>query len=418
MTNLQRKYADALNREMVRQSAPTPTPKKTTRKETFRQDPPISVETTPPQSQQVIVEEAEEAPAVTSKKVEDVAPPGPPTPEPADHVAELVETTKARPGVRALAVRILTTEYVKSLPATAKDELLELCKEAFEAPDQDIVGCRAFKELDYTTFSQFFRKLRSAVAASTNRPDVSTKVLRNECTTTILVHRNVAGFSMMPKLAVPDRVRLEESLLPFFNQLKEACQETKGGVYRSFTPGHPTEVSTEERTDILAWLLSESDAAGARSDPEWLYGKGCFLNDAGVPLVLVGFGDEHITIRCEKTSRVVLDAFETVGAILAVAEKLDGAKFMKSETFGWLTSRPEYSGVGVSKTDVKITIVDGVKPETVNTIVGKVGVRAQQGKSFGGTVIWQLSPEFLACESIDDLSPNLSAAVAALEEEE
>jgi len=337
-----------------------------------------------------------------------------------DNIAR-VEVAKSHPECQALALQCLSRRYLESLPDAECDRLIECCAAALESPERDFVGCVAHQAEDYATFSAFFAEVRDRVAPpgpTAIDEAMSSRLFRSEVTATIEAHRSVEGYLLPPAMTVAARVDLEEHLAGFFTRLKSSCEVTAHGSYRSFTVGHPTEASPEERTEILGWLLTEDEAAGARDDPEWLQGKGCFLSANGIPMIFVGFRGEHLTFHFEHTSRQLSEAFHFADIVLDAAAKDERVKLVTSDGFGWITSHPEYAGVGTSQATIKTTLIDAVRPEQVNALVDSIGITATAESSFGGTTIWELSPTMVCGVPHNVMLPKLAASVVILEEEE
>jgi hypothetical protein len=188
-----------------------------------------------------------------------------------------------------------------------------------------------------------------------------------------------------------DRVDLERALAPLFVRLKSgACEATAGGSYCSFTPGHPLEVPADTRRTMLEQLLSPQQVKLAFSIPGWTHGKGLFTSPDGKTTVAVGIGAEHLTFRCERTTRRINDAFEAItSAITAASDK--SLRFARSDDFGWLTSEPSCVGSGLSQAAVRIELVEAVGAEKVMGVSETWGVVAMQGPTFGGSTSWQLA---------------------------
>jgi len=256
--------------------------------------------------------------------------------------------------------------YYNGLPEDQKADFLKVVKSGAENPDSSC-GCYAMKPEDYDRFSPFLGK----VVAQYHKVPEGTKHVNDwsltgaeglpsdgkldlkalgfdVCSMRVRVGRNLATFPLPGAMTEEDRRNMENLMCKAFDVLKTE----QGGGYNSLTPGHPCFIDDAKYKELVARHFMFKDmaddpylaSAGISSD--WPIGRGCYISGDEQFIVWVG-EEDHLRIMCMKKGTILNEVFDRLKSCLDTMEKIDGLKFFKSETFGYITSCPTNLGTGM-----------------------------------------------------------------------
>jgi len=259
-------------------------------------------------------------------------------------------------------------EYWSNLSEEHQARLLQIVKSGLENPDS-AMGCYAMRPEDYDVFKPFFSKVLAGYhkvsedAVHVNdwslegveglpadgRLDLAELGLP-ALSMRVRVGRNLADFDLPGSMSKDDRIRMENKMCEAFAQL--IANPAYGGRYYSLTPGHKDKISDEEYAQLVADHLMFKDmskdsfleTAGISSS--WPFGRGCYVSEDRGFIVWVG-EEDHLRIMCMQKGTVLNDVFDRLKTALDTVEAIEGLRFAKSDSFGYVTSCPTNMGTGM-----------------------------------------------------------------------
>ena len=169
------------------------------------------------------------------------------------------------------------------------------------------------------------------------------------------VSRNVDGFNLVASMTQQERITLEDLVVSVLDPLLLNSQW--GGRYVSLTPGHPEEITEQERRELIedglmyrsAQQCPEMVAGGLAN--HWPYGRGCYISADEKTVVWVGYEDHlkfHSMHRSETLMNEIIDLLRhTVEEFLATPS----ITFQhEPDKCGYVTTSPEKAGTGMQLT--------------------------------------------------------------------
>jgi len=284
--------------------------------------------------------------------------------DPAKIISQLKAALTSNPD--NLTAQCFDENYYNSLPENQKIDFMKVVKSGAENPDSGC-GCYAMKPEDYDRFTPFLGKVISKYhkvpegTKHVNDWDLSgTEGLPadgkldlaalgfGECSMRVRVGRNLANYPLPGAMTTDDRRNMENLMCQAF----EALKKDQGGGYNSLTPGHPNFVDDAKYKELVAKHFMFKDMsddpylASAGISADWPIGRGCYISQDEQFIIWVG-EEDHLRIMCMKKGTILNEVFDRLKNSLDMVEKIDGLKFFKSDTFGYVTSCPTNLGTGM-----------------------------------------------------------------------
>eukprot|EP00040_Diaphanoeca_grandis_P035464 m.223139 g.223139 ORF g.223139 m.223139 type:complete len:1329 (-) comp33391_c2_seq2:98-4084(-) len=328
---------------------------------------------------------------------------------------EKAESAIANPDRTALALDLLTEEYLDSMSERKQAELLQCCREAIDFPSFCRIGCRVSRASDYANFEPFFKRLITAMSnypaeeshpmmswvgptipsPTSNRfkssPMSSPTIPKNFNTMheiTVHLHRNFKGFPMSSRMTKAERIALEEKVVKILTS--DENPNRIAGVYRSLTPGHPMMIKPDELRSLCEVgaafpdaIKDSEDLFGATRD--WPHGRGCFISNELT--VWVGL-ENHIQIRCTKLVLSTEEVRTRVETALRLFEEDGNIPFEHSSKFGWITSSPSHVGTGFSMCGLGIVLPSSITLDQVKEVANQTQLKGQLRQQFSNATAW------------------------------
>ena len=239
-------------------------------------------------------------------------------------------------------------------------------KTGIENPESSL-GCYAMTANDYTKFRGFFDKVirdyhgdktgtkKHITDWETNRTDYDVRKLgQKELSMRVRVGRNLVGFNLPGRMSKEERIKFELQMLPAFAELKKRY----GGKIFSLSPDfgddgeNPNLISQEEYQELVDAHIMFKDMAAdpylksAGISNDWPYGRGCWQSEDKMRIIWFGEEDQ-LRIMCMKKGTDLLEIFTNLNEMLETAESIDGIKFAKHDSYGYVTSCPSNLGTGM-----------------------------------------------------------------------
>ena len=239
-------------------------------------------------------------------------------------------------------------------------------KTGIENPDSGL-GCYAMTVDDYTKFGGFFDKVirdyhgdetgnkKHITDWKTERTDYDVRKLGlDELSMRVRVGRNLVGFNLPGRMSKEERIEFERRMLPAFADLKERY----GGKIFSLSPDfgddgeNPNLITQEEYQELVDAHIMFKDMAAdpylksAGISNDWPYGRGCWQSEDKMRIIWFGEEDQ-LRIMCMKKGTDLLEVFTNLNEMLETTESIDGIKFAKHDSYGYVTSCPSNLGTGM-----------------------------------------------------------------------
>jgi len=281
----------------------------------------------------------------------------------------IADVAKSNPGNRAM--KYFKNEDFEKLNTEDKRRFLACVRTGFENKDSGL-GCYAMKPSDYEQFSFFFdpviRDYHSAAADAKHTTDWDaskvgdngvldvTKLGLEELSMRVRVGRNLDQFNLPGAMDKAERIKFEQTMLEAFKKL--IADPAYGGTVYSLTPDfgegvkNPNLITAAKYQELVDAhvMFKDMDAdpflksAGIASD--WPYGRGCWQSDD--KQCIIWFGEEdQLRIMCMKKGTKLNEVFDRLKTLLDSVESIDGIKFARSDSYGYITSCPSNLGTGM-----------------------------------------------------------------------
>jgi len=284
-------------------------------------------------------------------------------------LALIAKTAAENPGNRAM--KYFSQEDFEKLDDATKARFLSCVRTGWENPTSGL-GCYAMAPNDYDDFNFFFDKVirdyHSAAPEAVHVTDWDasgvgengvldvTKLGLEELSMRVRVGRNLESFNLPGAMSRDERIKFEKQMLEAFKKL--IANEEYGGTVYSLTPDfgaeekNPNLITAEKYQELVDKhiMFKNMDAdsflksAGIAND--WPYGRGCWQSADGQ--CIIWFGEEdQLRIMCMKKGTKLNEVFDRLKTLLDVVESIDGIKFARSASYGYVTSCPSNLGTGM-----------------------------------------------------------------------
>jgi len=324
-----------------------------------------------------------------------------------------------------LCAKLFDEAYYKGLPEEQQGDFIKVVKSGAENPDSGC-GCYAMKPEDYDRFAPFLGKIVAeyhkvpegtkhvndwSLAGAEGLPEDGkldlTALGLGELSMRVRVGRNLADFPLPGAMSEDDRRNLENRMCKAFAKLTEQF----GGGYNSLTPDHENFIDQAKYDELVKKHFMFKDMAddpylaSAGIASYWPIGRGCYISGDEQFIIWVG-EEDHLRIMCMKKGAVLNEIFDRLKSSLDIVESIEGLKFAKSDTFGYITSCPTNLGTGM-RASVHIQVpklTAGGSDEKAKAICKPLGlsVRGLGGEHTAigadGTIDLSPSARFHICE--------------------
>merc|ERR1712232_1519733 len=169
----------------------------------------------------------------------------------------------------------------------------------------------------------------------------------------VRVGRNLTAFNLPGNMSQAERVDMEKSLVPVFEQLMKKY----GGSIYSLSPSwgdapNPNQISDAKYNELVKAhvMFKDMDAdaylKSAGISAHWPHGRGCWQSHD--KSFIIWFGEEdHLRIMNMKVGNRLDEVFMNLRDLLDTVESVDGVDFAQSSRYGNVTSCPSNLGTGM-----------------------------------------------------------------------
>ena len=265
----------------------------------------------------------------------------------------------------SLAARNLDVEWLKKLPATTQQQLVDCVAAGVAFPDA-AVGCYARRADDYDRFEPFFggvvkdfhgfpRGAQHAeswdMSALPGLPDGQRFTVKAigpaQLHIRVRASRNYSELPLPAAMTRAERVILETRVCKVFELLEEHPEFS--GRYYSLTPGHKDFVSGDEvkrleaKQSLFKAVTGKRLLKAAGTADDWPVGRGAYVSVDGSYSIWVG-EEDHLRVTVESATEDLMVPFERMRMLLDMLSTASALTYAVSPTFGYVTSCPTRLG--------------------------------------------------------------------------
>eukprot|EP00041_Stephanoeca_diplocostata_P025235 m.656698 g.656698 ORF g.656698 m.656698 type:complete len:852 (-) comp22705_c0_seq12:218-2773(-) len=277
-----------------------------------------------------------------------------------------------------VAFECLTSKYLEDLDdAELQGQLLQCCQSALRSHaatssstdtsaigGRPTTGCQAHRVTDYVNFADFFKavvvecnvhiaKPRELSAENTKAYALSMaweqdqhapwKRYAGKRTLSLSIERNMAEFPLMPMMDSHGVAALERACCAAWPSLTQTTGIT--GVYKTLR-GDVNMTTDDDIQHVLKLMPST-----AKNQPFQQNGCGCYLltNHLGI---FVAAPENHLRIVYNGPFNEPTKVLSLIRKVVLSLANMPTVSMTTLPDFGWVTSRPEHIGLGISFCDI------------------------------------------------------------------